>query len=301
MAEDSSKKNNKKFAVGGELPPSPTTSTSKTKRPTRHHVKRRSSGRVHVTKLAPMARAAEDEDKKSIKRSHSQKSLHRLPSNDKRHTVSGFTTATTEDASPHSPPSTPPPPQSTIAKRKPSFTVSSTSSPAAPVELPLSVTAYNIASPDTPIFDMKKPLLKSQFINNNNNSSEQIRNDDMLQHSQQHEAEAVEETEEEEMTQVDQWLQKLTQEYQCVKQHRDPMRESIIRCQQRQQQQKNHRPNTHQRTVSYSVLEEKKYHSPYEQRRQILLKTALQRQHQEQEARNNRWTTGTFLDRLLYG
>jgi hypothetical protein len=292
MAEDSSKKNNKKFAVGGELPPSPTTSTSKTKRPTRHHVKRRSSGRVHVTKLAPMARAAEDDDKKSIKRSHSQKSLHRLPSNDKRHTVSGFTsTATTEDTSPHSPPSTPPLQPSTIAKRKPSFTVSNTSSPAAPIELPLSVTANNIASSNTPIFDLKKPLLKSQFINNSN-SSEQIRDDDLEQYQQ----------EEQEMSQVDQWLQKLTHEYQCVKQHRDPMRESIMRCQQQQQQQKSHnRPNNHQRTMSYSVLEEKKYNSPYEQRRQILLKTALQRQHQEQEARNNRWTTGTFLDRLLYG
>jgi hypothetical protein len=293
MAEDSSKKNNKKFAVGSELPPSPTTSTSKTKRPTRHHVKRRSSGRVHVTKLAPMARAAEDEDKKSIKRSHSQKSLHRLPSNDKRHTVSGFTsTASTEDTSPHSPPSTPPLQPSTITKRKPSFTISNTGSPAAPIELPLSVTANNIASPDTPIFDMKKPLLKSQFINNSN-SLEQIRDDDMEQYQQ----------EEQEMSQVDQWLQKLTHEYQCVKQHRDPMRESIMRCQQQQQQkQKSHnRPNNHQRTVSYSVLEEKKHNSPYEQRRQILLKTTLQRQHQEQEARNNRWTTGTFLDRLLYG
>ncbi|CAO3629691.1 unnamed protein product [Cunninghamella echinulata] len=60
----------KKFAVG-DIPQSPTNSNNHTtttttttttgtishKKPTRHHVKRRSSGRVHVTKLAPMTRA----------------------------------------------------------------------------------------------------------------------------------------------------------------------------------------------------------------------------------------------------
>ncbi|KAI8338897.1 hypothetical protein BC941DRAFT_421522 [Chlamydoabsidia padenii] len=138
MVEETSKK----FAVG-DMPPSPTTSntisnTSNThKKPTRHHVKRRSSGRVHVTKLAPMARAhiqqptTEDDDnfedidqqqqqqqhapRKPMKRSHSSKSIHRLSSNDPHRKVnlSGFTmtskstTSSSNNPTHHSPPITP--------------------------------------------------------------------------------------------------------------------------------------------------------------------------------------------------
>ena len=66
------------------------------KRPVRHHVKRRSSGRVHVAKLAPMARAnssnhtdteadyfdepstTTEHNRPTMKRSQSQRSLHKM-------------------------------------------------------------------------------------------------------------------------------------------------------------------------------------------------------------------------------
>ncbi|KAI8645293.1 hypothetical protein BD408DRAFT_412107 [Parasitella parasitica] len=96
-----------KFVMGGDdtakstetataSPSAATTATTQHKRPVRHHVKRRSSGRVHVAKLAPMARAnssnhtdteadyfddpstTTDYSKPTMKRSQSQRSLHRI-------------------------------------------------------------------------------------------------------------------------------------------------------------------------------------------------------------------------------
>ncbi|RCI03469.1 hypothetical protein CU098_011439 [Rhizopus stolonifer] len=69
------KKTTKKFAVG-EIAPSPSTSTGKKSNTntSRHHVKRRSNSRAHVSKLAPTGKAEE----KPMKRSHSNKSLTRL-------------------------------------------------------------------------------------------------------------------------------------------------------------------------------------------------------------------------------
>ncbi|KAI8339105.1 hypothetical protein BC941DRAFT_422095 [Chlamydoabsidia padenii] len=125
----------KKFAVG-EMPPSPTISnpissntTTTHKKPTRHHVKRRSSGRIHVSKLAPLAKVhtqqqptTEDDDnfedieqqqqpRRPMKRSHSSKSIHRLSSNDPQRKVnlSGFTMTLkpTTNTGTDSPPMTP--------------------------------------------------------------------------------------------------------------------------------------------------------------------------------------------------
>ncbi|KAI7871658.1 hypothetical protein BDF14DRAFT_1740569 [Spinellus fusiger] len=113
--------------------PSPTMSTSthtSHKKPTRHHVKRKSGGRVHVTKLAPMARAHSntavptetetegdyDTERKPMRRSQSQRSLHRLSSFDKKGGMTGMTctqkntathTRVTDEHTP-SPPTTPP-------------------------------------------------------------------------------------------------------------------------------------------------------------------------------------------------
>ncbi|CEP19193.1 hypothetical protein [Parasitella parasitica] len=95
-----------KFVMGGDdtaksteaatASPSTATATTQHKRPVRHHVKRRSSGRVHVAKLAPMARAnnpnhtdteadyfedssaATEQNRPTMKRSQSQRSLHRM-------------------------------------------------------------------------------------------------------------------------------------------------------------------------------------------------------------------------------
>ncbi|KAI8391131.1 uncharacterized protein BYT42DRAFT_555730 [Radiomyces spectabilis] len=110
MPADSSKK----FAVGdneGALvsPPTNTGAMVHTahKKPTRHHVKRRSSGRVHVTKLAPMARAYSSntihtdaegdegvvEKKPVMRRSQSQRSLHRLSSFERKGGISNLTAA----------------------------------------------------------------------------------------------------------------------------------------------------------------------------------------------------------------
>ncbi|KAG2192253.1 hypothetical protein INT46_009310 [Mucor plumbeus] len=102
-------KENNKFVVGEDettkstenISASPSTITTTTastqyKRPVRHHVKRRSSGRVHVAKLAPMARAnssnhtdteadysdepntTTEHNRPTMKRSQSQRSLHKM-------------------------------------------------------------------------------------------------------------------------------------------------------------------------------------------------------------------------------
>ncbi|CAO3699805.1 unnamed protein product [Rhizopus stolonifer] len=69
------KKTTKKFAVG-EIAPSPSTSTGKktNTNTAKHHVKRQSNSRAHVSKLAPTGKTEE----KPMKRSHSNKSLTRL-------------------------------------------------------------------------------------------------------------------------------------------------------------------------------------------------------------------------------
>ncbi|KAI8357793.1 hypothetical protein BD560DRAFT_307547, partial [Blakeslea trispora] len=70
------------------------TTPTTTKRPVRHHVKRRSSGKiVHVTKLTSMAKAHHHTDSEAdqheethrplIKRSQSQRSLHRISADKK--------------------------------------------------------------------------------------------------------------------------------------------------------------------------------------------------------------------------
>lgn len=102
-------KENNKFVMGEDeamksaetISASPSTITTATtstqyKRPIRHHVKRRSSGRVHVAKLAPMARAnssnhtdteadyfdepstTTEHNRPTMKRSQSQRSLHKM-------------------------------------------------------------------------------------------------------------------------------------------------------------------------------------------------------------------------------
>lgn len=182
----------KKFAVG-DLPPSPTTSTGTTttvstnKRATRHHVKRRSSGRVHVSKLAPMARAYSnnnelDEEKKPMKRSQSNKSLTRLSSLERKSGMTGFTPAVApntgkkeeldpepkvETISPHSPPTTPPLTTATTTNmtttttttKKPTFHVSHTI-PAVPIEQTMSVTADDLVAPD------RRPAVSSMKYSN---------------------------------------------------------------------------------------------------------------------------------------
>lgn len=272
-------KKSKKFAVGGELPPSPTTSTTATtttnKRPTRHHVKRRSSGRVHVSKLAPMARAYSntneeptDELKKPMKRSQSSKSLTKLTEPKISMTVEAAAAPIIkkeeEDIKPSSPPTTPP--------------------------------------------AQKKPLLKSQFVetkkmNNVASAATQqptgitrtqqkllLQREQTLIHDENHIAHPKN------MIRLTREMEKMGKEYRCVRKYQDPMMDSLKRVQQ--QQQKREKPS-HTRTISSSVLPQTSI--PHlEQRRQILLKTALQH-HQIDQENENKWSASQFLDRLFFG
>ncbi|GAA5802916.1 hypothetical protein HPULCUR_008391 [Helicostylum pulchrum] len=293
-------KKSKKFAVGGELPPSPTTSTTAAttttttnKRPTRHHVKRRSSGRVHVSKLAPMARAYSntneeptDELKKPMKRSQSSKSLTKLTEPKISMTVEAVPAAAVappiikvpiikkeEDNKPSSPPTTPP--------------------------------------------SQKKPLLKSQFVetkkmNNVASAATQqptgitrtqqkllLQREQTLIHDENHIAHPKN------MIRLTREMERMGKEYRCVRKYQDPMMDSLKRVQQQQQQQqqqpqqKPEKPN-YTRTISSSVLLPRTSIPHLEQRRQILLKAALQHQQIDQE-NENKWSASQFLDRLFFG
>lgn len=367
-------KKSKKFAVG-DLPPSPTTSTgtitttaTANKRPTRHHVKRRSSGRVHVSKLAPMARAHsnnndDNEERKPMKRSQSNKSLTRLSSLERKGGMTGFTPAVsnnttknqehdqpqqpeTEQAtegqeeviSPHSPPTTPPPTTTTALDKKPTFHVSHTI-PAAPIEQPLHVTADNLVVPDKKATisnntSVKKPLLKSQFVEHSNGNSKKVSNVASAAIAQQ--PSGITRTQQKLLLQREQSLihdenniahpknmirltremEKMGKEYRCVRKYQDPMMESLMRCQQALDKKKPpKKPVLQQRTFSTAVIPTintavtaNTHDIPHmEQRRQILLKTALQHQQQQhqlqqkQDDYNNRWSAGNFIERLFYG
>lgn len=205
-----------KFVMGEEedkLPNVSPTVTTSHKKPTRHHVKRRSSGRVHVAKLAPMARAnaahtdseADLLDDSSIerpvmRRSQSQRSLHRMSFDRK-----GFATLTPRRKSNEKAQ------ESSTEEYKTSATQSthSTSNPAsltdrviaAPIEQTFNATANNlvvpkkavypkIASPlkaaaaaaatttttETQTTTYKKKFLKSQFITTEEQSNKRMDN-----------------------------------------------------------------------------------------------------------------------------
>ncbi|KAI8874643.1 hypothetical protein K501DRAFT_251550 [Backusella circina FSU 941] len=201
------------------IPPSPPSTTTNIqqnhKKHVRHHVKRRSSGRVHVAKLAPMIRAnaqtdpeTDQEDaghRPTIRRSQSQRSLHRASFD--RKGMTGFTqrrksTASERPADTVSPPSTPPQVMTSSPARS---TASASINPAhlthqavaAPVEQTLTAVANNLIIPDKravyPLMatsplksstSVRKQPLKSQFVpssfddtcivveNNNNKQNE---------------------------------------------------------------------------------------------------------------------------------
>lgn len=275
-------KKSKKFAVGGgDLPPSPTTSATLTtttittnKRATRHHVKRRSSGRVHVSKLAPMARAhsnsnveVEDDVKKPMKRSQSNKSLTKLSLGVVEAKLGMMTPAivTTEEVKPSSP-------------------------------------------PKTPTLVQKKPLLKSQFVDCNkklgNVASAATQQPTGMTRTQQklllqreqsliHDENNI--AHPKNMIRLTREMEKMGKEYRCVRKYQDPMMDSLKRCQQLKS-----KPVLHTRTFSTSLISQESI--PHmEQRRQILLKTALQHQQQNKEENENKWSPSQFLDRLFFG
>ncbi|KAI8884859.1 hypothetical protein K501DRAFT_284666 [Backusella circina FSU 941] len=323
--EDQTKKS-KKFAVG-DLPPSPTTST--TKRPTRHHVKRRSSGRVHVTKLAPMMRAHEDDDRKSMKRSHSSKSLHRLNSNERKLGINGFTPAvapvqpqtTTTITKEQEPPTdttienTPPTTNDTTSnntdttmKKKPLLVRTQTAPALPPVEQTLSVTANELVSPDKPVFNdprslpstnnnNNKQLLKSQFVeppplhNKIRVATSQPLNNNMTRTQQklmlQREQTLV--SDENSVSHPKNML-RLTREMEKIgREYRCVKRyEDPMMASLMRCQQKKERPGLiNTRTMSSSVLPTKEFRPHYDQRRRILLNAALYKNEKEQQHEYN--------------
>ncbi|KAG2208750.1 hypothetical protein INT47_007849 [Mucor saturninus] len=297
-------KKSKKFAVGGgDLPPSPTssatlTTTTTNKRPTRHHVKRRSSGRVHVSKLAPMARAhsntnleAEDEVKKPMKRSQSNKSLTKL-------TLSTTTTP-----------------------NEPKLSMMTPVIPTPVEEVQVKAPSSPPKTPTLPV--QKKPLLKSQFVDANQQQQQQqqqqkklgnvasvaatqqptgmtrtqqkllLQREQSLIHDENNIAHPKN------MIRLTREMEKMGKEYRCVRKYQDPMMESLKRCQQAKS-----KPSLHTRTFSSSFIAQPAL--PHmEQRRQILLKTALQHQQanpkEDTNENNNKWSPSQFLDRLFFG
>jgi hypothetical protein len=206
-----------KFVMGEEEPSTTTTATTTTgaaekqhnkKQYTRHHVKRRSSGRVHVNKLAPMARVsnnaahtdteAEVEDNESnnrpvMRRSQSQRSLHRLSTD--RKALTGFTTkrkssnasikqSTLENFTAiNNSTDNPQPTTTAIIDNKNPVPLSHTAV-AAPVEQTFNAVANNLVVPKISSYSTnnnssnsnepsinKKQLLKSQFISSTESNS----------------------------------------------------------------------------------------------------------------------------------
>ncbi|KAI9265432.1 hypothetical protein EDC94DRAFT_517064 [Helicostylum pulchrum] len=239
------------------------------KRPTRHHVKRRSSGRVHVAKIAPMARAnsaahtdseaelAHDEiqERPTMRRSQSQRSLHRMSFDRK-----AFTSLTTR-------------PKSTTKvtveeeeqqPQKKTITSSGihTSNPAslsdrvvaAPIEQTFHATANNLVVPKKAVYPkiatplktetpIKKPLLRSQFIcvnedstHTHTTSSKRTNNISrtqqklMLQRQQSQLEDESSPMHPRNLQKLNKELETLGRHYRSIKNFHDPMKDSLIRC-----------------------------------------------------------------------
>ncbi|KAG2214294.1 hypothetical protein INT47_000850 [Mucor saturninus] len=266
-----------KFVMGEEEDTNKTTASSHThKKPTRHHVKRRSSGRVHVAKLAPMARANSAahtdseadlvDDTSSIerpvmRRSQSQRSLHRMSFDRK-----GFTTLTPRNNKKAAPAKEEEEEEGAEEKAEESVVKKTWSNPAsltdrvvaAPVEQTLNATADNLVVPKQPLYTkivspvktepvLKKQLLRSQFITTDASSpsspslpppqppaAPMIAEDNLrrnLSRTQQKVMLQRQQVYEENNNRHVQKVNKeLNREYKCIRRYQDPMKDSLIRC-----------------------------------------------------------------------
>ncbi|CAO3612957.1 unnamed protein product [Mucor hiemalis] len=277
--------------------------------------------------------------RKPMKQSQSNKSLTRLSTGEPRKNgITGFTPAVitnkdldqqeeeVEEAEtevedvvvktikPSSPPTTPPPQQQERPQQpQPNFHVSHTI-PAAPIEQTLSVTADDLVAPENTTVikqQLKKPFLKSQFVEKKQQSMSNVGSAAIAQQPSgmtrtqqkillQREQSLVHDENNiahpKNMIRLTREMEKMGKEYRCVRKFQDPMMESLKRCCQQ-------RPSLQPRTFSTSQLPAPIPHM--EQRRQILLKTALQHQQQQYEQveddQSNRWSASQFLDRLFFG
>ena len=155
----------------------------------------------------------------------------------------------------------------------------------------------------------KKPLLKSQFVEKkqlgnvasvaNAQPSGMTRTQQkiLLQREQSFVHDENNIAHPKNMIRLTREMEKMGKEYRCVRKFQDPMMDSLKRC-----YQKNKKPVLQSRTT-FSTSQLPTAITHMEQRRQILLKTALQHQQTQsnQEDDQNRWSAGQFLDRLFFG
>lgn len=194
---------NNKFVVGEDEAAKPTeateasssaitaapTITTQYKRPVRHHVKRRSSGRVHVAKLAPMARVnssthvdteadyidepstTTDYTRPTIKRSQSQRSLHKMSVDRKGFGI--LTTARRKSTASTDKISVSEMPKESSNKAQANKAISSnpaslsSSNIAAPVEITFNAIANNLVIPKKELLPKIASPLKASCLNHN--------------------------------------------------------------------------------------------------------------------------------------
>ncbi|KAI7905567.1 uncharacterized protein BX663DRAFT_500164 [Cokeromyces recurvatus] len=229
------------------------------KRPTRHHVKRRSSGRVHVTKLAPMVKTTSNHTdseadlvddpttelnaRPAIRRSQSQRSLHKAErksfitlTSRRRSTTSSEKLSATSSTDP---------PEVKAHERKDkddlalsydsntSITTHNNPVPlssiaiAAPIEQPLNAIAHNLVFPkQASIYPNKfTETIKQQKHNNNKQHMEQQYKKKKPFLLRSHFDDSLHEA----ITENDK-LNNVYREYQCIRWHQDPMQASLLRC-----------------------------------------------------------------------
>ncbi|OBZ82364.1 hypothetical protein A0J61_09590 [Choanephora cucurbitarum] len=266
--------------------PSRSTTPTATKRPVRHHVKRRSSGKVvHVTKLTPMAKMhhhtdseadpSDETHRPAIKRSQSQRSFH--PLKDTKH-------------------KTPAIPSSLTCKAM-----------ADPIQQPLNALANNLSvpkldsnhclMPKLPPEPAIKPttqkhLLRSQFISPDDPMRPMSRTQQklMLQKQQCSVQDETSPFHPRNIQKLNKELDAISRQLRCIKRYQDPMRASLARCIEPHLASGEHRSIAH------------RYHR--------LKEVALSRQQQashtaayppsKEEPHGFSWSAAAFLDKLFH-
>lgn len=275
LVEGVQDKKSKKFVVGEEdlasvLPPPTTGIAIKRQQSHRHHVKRRSGGRVHVTKLAPMTRAShaattstttgagggaltdteadfdhrqkkkQQQQPPPMRRTQSQRSLHRL---DKK-MLSLSTANITEETSPSSDninqqqaaresDRTATAQQQGDRSHPKNWLVSHQKRAllAAPIEQTFNAVAKNLVIPAdrTAMHQAAAAVAGVVSTHSDSNSNNVNRRIPLRSHfitDEPHEQERNDDDDDE----LARELSRMNREYAYVKQYRDPMTESFLRC-----------------------------------------------------------------------
>ncbi|RCI01789.1 hypothetical protein CU098_001532 [Rhizopus stolonifer] len=255
-----------KFMVGEEEEniskkntPVRSTTPAQSKRPVRHHIKRRSSGKVHVTKLAPMARAhhashtdseadfVQDTQRPAMRRSQSQRSLNKMDRKTFTSTLTKRNPSTDKLAMSSSTP------QLCSSEKKPSIAPLTCTAIAEPVQQTFNALANNlsfpkkaqiypklISTPSLPKEEIKlekKQLLRSQFIHedpqvktqqqpNMSRTQQKL----MLQKQQCSAQDENSPLHPKNVQKLNKELDTIKRQYRCIKRYEDPLRASLMRC-----------------------------------------------------------------------